>query len=433
MSLRVKAKELGIRYFLVSYSDLFGTARAKLVPASAIDSICEEGATFAGFATWLDMTPADPDVFAVPDVSSLIQLPWKPEIGWLAADLWMNGKPVAHAPRNVLKTSLAKLGDHGWELRTGVECEFFLLTSDGKSLADPMDNQVKPCYDQMALVRRYDLIAEICDALESLGWEPYQNDHEDANGQFEINWKYSEALETADKQTFFKYMVKSLAEKHGLRATFMPKPFQRLTGSGCHTHLSIWDRERGTNLFANAADPTGLSQMAYQFIGGILHSAEALCAIVNPTVNSYRRINAAVTTSGATWSPNTISYAGNNRTHMIRIPGGGRFELRLVDGSANPYLLAAAILEAGLDGVRQQRDPGHASEANAYVDRSSLRELRHLPDNLLDALRAFECSSVLRSGLGEEFSKAYLKLKQAEWRDYAAHVSAWEMANTLDC
>ncbi len=433
MSLRKKAEELGIRYFLVSYSDLFGTARAKLVPAQAIDSICEEGATFAGFATWLDMTPADPDVFAIPDPDSLIQLPWKPEIGWLAADLWMNGRPVAHAPRNVLKTSLGRLRERGQELRTGVECEFFLLTRDGQSVADPFDNQTKPCYDQHALVRRYDLIAEICDALETLGWEPYQNDHEDANGQFEINWKYAEALQTADRQTFFKYMVKSLAEKHGLRATFMPKPFQRLTGSGCHTHISLWDRERGTSLFADPADPLKLSPMAYQFLGGILHSAEALCAIVTPSVNSYRRINAPVTSSGATWSPNTISYAGNNRTHMIRIPGGGRFELRLVDGSANPYLLSAAILEAGLDGIEHHRDPGPPSEVNVYLDRAAASDHRQLPDNLLDALRAFEASTILRDGLGAEFVQAYLKLKRNEWRDYASHVSAWELANTLDC
>ena len=433
MSLRKKAEELGIRYFLVSYSDLFGAARAKLVPASAIDAICEEGATFAGFATWLDMTPADPDVFARPDPGSLIQLPWKPEVGWLAADLWMNGKPVAHAPRNVLKASLTKLQARGYELRTGVECEFFLLTSNGQSVADPLDAQIKPCYDQQALMRQYDLIAEICDNLETLGWEPYQNDHEDANGQFEINWKYSEALQTADRQTFFKYMVKSLAENHGLRATFMPKPFQRLTGSGCHTHLSLWDRERGTSLFASAQDRDGLTEMGYHFLGGILHSAEALCAIVTPSVNSYRRINAAVTTSGATWSPNTISYAGNNRTHMIRIPGGGRFELRLVDGSANPYLLAAAILEAGMDGIDHRRHPGLPSEVNVYQNRESLPEVRQLPDNLLDALRAFESSEVLRSGLGGEFATAYSKLKRAQWRDYTSHVSAWELTNTLDC
>lgn len=433
MSLRKKAEQLGIRYFLVSFCDVFGTSRAKLVPAAAIDSISEEGATFAGFATWLDMTPADPDVFAIPDPDSLIQLPWKPEVGWLAADLWMNGVPVAHAPRNVLKASLAKLHAKGQELRTGVECEFFLLSSDGKSVADTLDRQTKPCYDQLALVRQFDLISEICDALETMGWSPYQNDHEDANGQFEINWKYSEALQTADRQTFFKYMVKSLAEKHGMKATFMPKPFERLTGSGCHNHISVWDRKRNVNLFASDDDKLGLTPLAYHFLGGVLHSAEALCAIVNPTINSYSRINATVTSSGSTWSPNTISYAGNNRTHMIRIPGNGRFELRLVDGAANPYLSTAAILEAGLDGIEHQRDPGPPSEANAYQDKESLSDVRKLPDNLLDALRAFEVCPILKAGLGDEFFHAYLKLKRVEWRDYALHVSAWELAHTLDC
>ena len=328
MSLQRRAEELGIRYFLISYTDLFGVSRAKLVPASAIDEISKAGASFAGFATWLDLTPADPDVFAVPDPGSLIQLPWKPEVGWLAADPWMNGKPIAHAPRNVLKASLDRAAAEGYEMRTGVECEFFLLTPDGQAISDPRDTQSKPCYDQMALMRRYDLIAEICDAIELLGWEPYQNDHEDANGQFEINWKYAEALKTADRMTFFKYLVKTLAEKHGLRATFMPKPFSNLTGNGCHVHASVWDRETGKNLFVGN-DELGMSPLSYHFLGGMLHSAEGMCAITNPTVNSYRRIRAATTTSGATWSPNTITYGGNNRTHMIRIPDAGRIELRM--------------------------------------------------------------------------------------------------------
>ena len=345
----------------------------------------------------------------------------------------MNGKPVAQAPRNVLKTSLARAAERGYELRTGVECEFFLLTPDGQSVADPRDDQVKPCYDQQALVRRFDLISEICDALLKLNWEPYQNDHEDANGQFEINWKYCEALLTADRQTFLKYMVKSLAEKHGMRATFMPKPFSKLTGNGCHIHVSLWDRERGTNLFHSDHDAVGLSPLAYNFFGGVLHSAAALCAIVNPTVNSYRRINAPRTNSGATWSPNTISYTGNNRTHMIRIPDAGRFELRLSDGAANPYVMAAAVLEAGLDGIDHSRDPGPPLDVNVYQDQRSTESLRQLPDNLQDALRAFETNPVLTSGLGEEFTRAYLKLKRAEWRDYASHVSAWELSHTLDC
>jgi len=431
MTLQQRAEELGIRYFLISYADLFGTSRAKLVPASAINGMTETGASFAGFATWLDLTPADPDVFAIPDPRSLIQLPWKPEVGWLAADPWINGKPMAQAPRNVLKASLARAAERGYELRTGVECEFFLLSPDGQSVSDARDTQSKPCYDQMSLMRRYDLIAEICDAIGQLGWEPYQNDHEDANGQFEINWKYAEALLTADRMTFFKYLVKTLAEKHGLRATFMPKPFAHLTGNGCHIHVSVWDRVTGKNLFAGE-DELGMSPLSYQFLGGMLHSAEALCAVVNPTVNSYRRIRAATTASGATWSPNTITYGGNNRTHMIRIPDAGRIELRLSDGAANAYLMPAALLEAGLDGIENRRDPGRPHEMNVYEQRQR-DDLPKLPENLLDALRKFESNTVLARGLGPEFTTAYLKLKHAEWRDYSSHVSAWESEHTLDC
>ena len=210
-------------------------------------------------------------------------------------------------------------------------------------------------------MRRYDVIAEICDAMIALGWSPYQNDHEDANGQFEMNWDYDTALATADKHVFFKYMVKSIAEKHGLRATFMPKPFSHLTGNGCHVHASLWSTKTGKNVFEDAQGELGLSETAYHFIGGVLHSAEALCAITNPTVNSYKRINAPPTLSGATWSPNTATYAGNNRTHMIRIPDAGRFELRLADGAANPYLLQAALLVGGARRHPQQARSGQAA------------------------------------------------------------------------
>lgn len=432
MDLLKTAKELGIRYFLVSYSDILGTSRSKLIPASAIPEVAEKGAPFAGFATWLDLTPADPDVFALPDPASLIQLPWKPEVGWLAADLMMEGQPLNQGPRNVLKRSISRAAARGFEMRTGVECEFFLLTPDGRSIGDPFDDQRKPCYDQQALARRYDLITAICDAIDKLGWEPYQNDHEDANGQFEINWKYSDSLHTADQQTFFKFLVRSLAEQHGMRATFMPKPFSRLTGNGCHIHVSIWDTQRKVNLFHDSRNELGLSPLAYEFLGGVLHSAEALSAIVNPTVNSYRRIHARGTSSGATWSPNTISYAGNNRTHMIRIPDGGRFELRLADGAANPYIMAAALLEAGMDGLDHHRHPGPPSESNAYHDRVP-EGLRILPDNLLDSLRALEKDTILTAGLGAEFTTAFLKLKHAEWRDFSSYVTQWEMENTLDC
>jgi glutamine synthetase len=271
------AKQQGIRYFLISFVDLFGTMRAKIVPASAIDMVAKSGAGFAGFAVWYDMTPADPDVLATPDSDSLIRLPWKPEVAWVASDLVMGGAEVTQNPRWVLKRVIAAAAGQGFELKTGVECEYFMIAPDGRSIFDAADQQSKPCYDQQALMRRYDVVAEICDAMVSLGWKPYQNDHEDANGQFEMNWEYDTALRTADKHAFFKFMVKSIAEKHGLRATFMPKPFTNLTGSGCHVHASLWSTTDGSNVFEDGNGELGLSQAAYHFIGGVMHNAEG-CA-----------------------------------------------------------------------------------------------------------------------------------------------------------
>jgi glutamine synthetase len=426
------AKERRIKYFLISYVDLFGTLRAKLAPAVAIGDMAKDGAGFAGFASWLDMTPADPDVLAIPDPASLIQLPWKKEVGWLAADPYMNGKLVEQAPRVVLKRMKEKAAKAGYELKTGVECEYFLVSPDGSAISDPSDIQSKPCYDQSALMRRYDVISEICDSMLELGWGPYQNDHEDANGQFEMNWLYDDCLVTADRQAFFKYMVKGIAEKHGLRATFMPKPFANLTGSGCHVHASLW--KDGKNIFEDGNDGLGLSRVAYNFIGGVMNAAQELCSITNPTVNSYKRINAPATLSGATWSPNSVTYAGNNRTHMIRIPGAGRFELRLADGAANPYLLPAALLAAGLEGMAKGIDPGKPLDIDMYAEgHKAPANTKKLPLNLLDALRLTEKSELLRRELGGEFIDSYIKLKNKEWDEYSRQLTPWERANTLDC
>ncbi|HJL53374.1 MAG: type III glutamate--ammonia ligase [Arenicellales bacterium] len=427
------ATERGIKYFLISFVDLFGSLRSKLVPARAIADMQKDGAGFAGFAAWLDMTPADSDMFSVPDPDSLIQLPWKPEVGWLAGDLAMDGKPVEASPRVALKQQIARAENLGFRMKTGVECEYFLVSADGSSIFDPNDTQEKPCYDQSALMRQYDVISEICDSMIELGWGPYQNDHEDANGQFEMNWDYDDALVTADRHVFFKYMVKAITEKHGLRATFMPKPFSNLTGNGCHAHVSVWDKTGQNNLFEDSSDEMGLSTTAYHFLGGILHNAQALTAVFNPTVNSYKRIDAQVTTSGATWSPNAVTYGGNNRTHMVRIPDKGRFELRLMDGAANPYLLQAGVLAAGLDGVENERDPGKRLDINMYTDGHKIRGLRRLPANLLDAIRLFEKSKVLRSGLGDALVDSYSKLKYQDWRNYSSAISQWERDHTLDC
>jgi glutamine synthetase len=427
------AKEKGIKYFLVSFVDLFGNLRAKLAPARAIKDMQKNGAGFAGFAAWLDMTPAHPDLFGIPDPSSLIQLPWNPEVAWVACDLWMDGKEVEASPRVALKRQLARATKKGYRVKTGVECEYFLINQEGTALADAADTQTKPCYDQQAVMRQYPLISEICDCMIKLGWNPYQNDHEDANGQFEMNWDYDDALKTADRHVFFKYMTKTLAEQHGLRATFAPKPFLNLTGNGCHAHVSIWDKTGKKNLFLSKNDDLGLSKLAYQFLGGIMQHAQSLCAVFNPTVNSYKRISAPRTTSGATWSPSSITYSGNNRTHMIRVPDDGRFELRLMDGAVNPYLLQAGIIAAGLEGIENKRNPGEPLHIDMYEEGHKVKNAKLLPNNLLDALRLLEKNKILQQGLGEELVGSFVKLKMQEWDQFTSHLSEWERNNVLDC
>ncbi len=431
------AKDKGVKYFMISYTDLFGGQRAKLVPAQAIGDMQKDGAGFAGFATHLDLTPAHPDMLAVPDPAGVIQMPWNPDVAWVPANCVMNDADLAQAPRNVLRQQVAKAEAEGLHVKTGIEAEFFLLSPDGSEISDPYDTSGKPCYDQQAVMRRYDVVREICDYMLDLGWEPYQNDHEDANGQFEMNWKYDDALVTADKHSFFKFMTRSVAEKHGFRATFMPKPIEGLTGNGCHAHISVWDKSGKTNVFAapKGTGPTaelGLSDKGRAFLGGIMKHASALAAITNPTVNSYKRINAPRTVSGATWAPNSVTWTGNNRTHMVRVPGPGRFELRLPDGAVNPYLLQAVIIAAGLDGIRSNADPGKRHDIDMYAEGHTVKGAPKLPLNMLDALRAYDADKSLKSAMGDEFSTAYLKLKHQEWNSYARHFTQWERDNTLD-
>ena len=437
--LKAFAQENQIQFFMISFTDLFGVQRTKLVPTSAIENMQKDGAGFAGFATWLDMTPAHPDMLAIPDATSVIQVPWKPEIAWVASDCMMNDVTVEQSPRNVLKSLVKRATDDGLHVKSGIEAEFYLLTPAGDQISDSFDTAKKPCYDQQALMRRYDVVREICQYMLDLGWGPYQTDHEDANGQFEMNWEFDDALQTADKHSFFKFMVKSVAEKHGLRATFMPKPMEGLTGNGCHAHISVWDKPGQKaihNIFegraAGQAGEVGLSDKGKYFLGGFMKHASAMTAITNPTVNSYKRINASTTASGATWAPNTATWTGNNRTHMVRVPAPGRFELRLADGAANPYLLQAVIIAAGLSGLSSQSDPGKRWDIDMYSEGHKVRGASKLPLNLLDAIREYDKDKALKRIMGEEFSKAFLKLKHQEWHSYVSHFSTWEREHTLD-
>ncbi|MCT0226516.1 type III glutamate--ammonia ligase [Synechococcus sp. CS-1328] len=406
------AADHNLRHILFSFCDLFGVQRAKLVPAAAAAAMASSGAGFAGFAAWMHMSPADPDVLAIPDLASLMVLPWQPTVAWVATDLVVGGTPLEQSPRRVLQRQLERAAAQGLHFRTGVEPEFFLLDPERGVIADRHDQQTKPCYDQLALMRQYPLISELLDGMETLGWGPYQADHEDANGQFEINWTFADALVTADRHAFFRVMAQSVAERYGRWVSFAPKPIAELTGNGAHLHCSLWD-DQGRNLFHDGAGALGLSELAYHFLGGLLAHAPALCALTNPVTASYRRLARTNTASGSNWSPGWISYGGNNRTHMVRIPDDQRLELRLPDGAANPYLLQAGALAAGLDGIARQLDPGPRSDADTDATPPSADQAARLPSSLAEARDAFRQDTILREALGAAFCTAYEALQPA--------------------
>lgn len=427
------ADELSLEFFLVSYTDLLGGTRAKLVPAAKIASVEKDGACFAPFASNLGLGPDAHDIAAIPDPNSLIVLPWRRNVGWVASDVYMDGEPFAAAPRSIFKNVLKQCENLGYSYKTGVEAEFCLLkkTGQGYVVADELDTAARPCYDQLNLMRQFDLIATLTKYMEELGWEPYQCDHEDANGQFEINWTFNDALVTADRHVFFKYMVKSLAEQQGLTATFMPKVFPNLTGNGAHVHMSLWSN--GQNAFADGTDEMGLSAIAYEFLAGVLEHARGLSALCNPTVTSYKRLGASTTTSGSAWAPQYISYGGNNRTHLLRIPEAGRFECRLLDGAANLYLAQAGLLAAGLDGMKNHLHAGQRIDENMYVRGTEFPDLPVLPTNLLEALRCLEQDAVVLEALGEQASRTFLEFKHDEWRRYNASITPWELEQYINC
>jgi len=428
----------GVEYVFCSFVELTGAPKAKLVPVSHIEEFAQEGAGFAGFACGdVGQGPHDPDICSVPDFRSLTILPWRKNVAWVTGNLHVEGKPWPLCPRTVLMYQLELARTQGYVVNIGIEPEFILLKKNAQGEYAPwdeFDTLVKPCYDLRALYRNLDLMTALLGFMQELGWDPYANDHEDANCQFEINWTYSDALTTADRHTFFKWMVRTVAEQHGLLATFMPKPFGNLTGNGAHVHLSLADVSSGNNLFLDSSADRGLSQLGRWFMGGVLHHARALSALVAPLVNSYKRLVRGAPRSGATWAPVYITYGASNRTQMIRIPGPGRFEIRVVDGAANPYLAFAGIIAAGLDGVALKIDPGVMNHDNLYeVSETELRkrQIGVLPCTLAEALDAFEQDSVVQGALGATYAKEYLKVKRDEWWLHTRNVSAWERDHYL--
>ena len=428
-----------IRYVLAQFVDIHGAAKAKAVPVEHLDMVLGEGAGFAGFALWgFGMGPEGPDYMAVGDLATLARIPWMPGYARIICNGRVRGKPYPYCSRVALQAQIARLAARGLTLYTGIEPEFMLLArrADGTlGPADSSDALDKPCYDYKGLSRTRAVLDEMVDGLRAVGIDVYQIDHEDGNGQFEINFTYADALTSADSFTFVKMAASEIAHRHGMIATFMPKPFSNRTGSGAHFHVSVGSPTAKTAIH-DAADPSGmgLSPLAYHFLGGVLEHARALAAVAAPTVNSYKRLVVGRSLSGATWAPAYVAYGDNNRTACVRVPYG-RLEVRLPDSGCNPYLVSAALIAAGLDGIDRRLDPGKPQNINLYeLSAAELdeRKIRLLPQALNEAIDALEADSVIQSGLGPELAREFIRLKRMEWTEYARHVSDWESRRYLE-
>jgi glutamine synthetase len=432
-------REHGVRYVLAQFVDIHGSAKAKAVPVEHLDMVLTDGAGFAGFAVWgLGMGPEGPDYMAVGDLSTLSLIPWMPGYARLICNGVVNRKSYPYCSRVALKAQTARLEERGYTLFTGIEPEFMLLSrrADGSlGPADPTDDLDKPCYDYKGLYRTREALDEMVSGLRAVGIDVYQIDHEDGNGQFEINFTYADALKSADNFTFVKMAASEIAHKHGMIATFMPKPFSNRTGSGAHFHVSLGSKSQ-KNAFHDPNDKSGmgLSPLAYQFLAGVLAHARALAAVAAPTVNSYKRLVVGRSLSGATWAPAYIAYGDNNRTACVRVPFG-RLEVRLPDSGCNPYLVSAALIAAGLDGIDRKLDPGPAQNINLYeLTPEQLKDkgIKLLPQSLNEAIDALEADSVICGGLGQDLAREFIRLKRMEWTEYSRHVSEWESRRYLE-
>lgn len=430
----------GVRYAFASYVDMHGVSKGKMVPVSHLDRMLNGSELFTGAA--LDGVPqevSDNEVAALPDAARHMVLPWQPDVAWFPSYLTLMGKPFAACSRQILQRQLDEAAKLGFTFNLGIEAEFFVLKDgpEGKPLpTSDRDTLAKPCYDFRLLMDSYGMIDELVEAMNQLGWDVYSLDHEDANGQFEIDFMYADAMTMSDRFSFLRVMANEIARKYGGYATFMPKPFDNRTGSGAHFNMSLACKETGKNLFACDDDPRGcdISPLAYQFIAGVLRHGRAIAAVIAPTVNSYKRLVRQGSMSGFTWAPVYVCYGNNNRTNMLRVPmGGGRVECRAADAACNPYLGAAMILAAGLEGIREGLDPGEPHRENMYKKSDAeLAELgiSYLPRTLEEAVDAFAEDPLSRDVFGPLFD-SFVQYKHQEWREYQTHVSQWERERYL--
>jgi glutamine synthetase len=432
-------EEKGVKYCIGAYVDIHGVPKGKVVPIQHLGQMAKGSERYTGYAVdGLGQAPNDDELTAVPDLTRAIQLPWEPKIAWIPADNHFKGEPYALSTRVALQHQLAEAAKLGLGLNLGIECEVFLLKQDASgalSVPDAEDKLGKACYDVRGFTNSFEWLDKMASAMNGLGWDLYSLDHEDANGQFEFDFQYADALTTCDRLIFFRYMAKHYAREMGLLATMMPKPFADKTGNGAHFNMSLCDLKDGRNLFACAPrdDPhgIGLTPLGYHFIAGILKHGRALCAVLAPTVNSYKRLVRRGAMSYFSWAPVFNSWGSNNRTNSVRIPaGGGRCESRNADGAVNPYLAATLLLAAGLEGVREKLDPGTPNEDNLYAisDEERLaRGIEFLPQTLQEAVAAFTEDPLMEATLGKELRDEFIRYKTDEWQAYHLTVSQWEI------
>lgn len=430
----------GVRYLMASFVDMHGCCKSKLVPVEHLAHMVAGSELYTGAA--LDGVPqdvSDEEVAAHSDPDSCTQLPWQPDVAWFASDLWTGGRPFDACSRNILNRQRAAAADLGYSLNLGMESEFFVLR-DGEAGPEPVSDRpllTKPCYDAYGALDNIHWLGELVEAMQALGWGVYSFDHEDGTSQFEIDFDFAECRDMADRFVFLRMMTNQIARKHGLFASFMPKPFATQTGSGAHLNMSLAALETGENLFVTADDPRGcgLSELGYHFIAGLLRHLPAIMAVVAPTVNSYKRLVKQGEMAQFTWAPVFACYGNNNRTNAVRIPrSGGRVELRAADSACNPYLAAAMVLAAGLEGVREKADPGEPRRDNMYLKSEAELEamgVGYLPRTLGEALDAFRSDPLSRAVLGDAMFESWLAYKDNEWLSYLNHVSEWETERYL--
>jgi glutamine synthetase len=452
-----KLAENGVKHCLAAYVDLHGIPKAKSVPISHFARMMRGSELFTGAALdGLGQGPNDDELAIHPEPNAVTVLPWRREVAWAPGGLRFHDQPWPMCSRNVLQRQIDRLAEHGLTFNLGVECEIFLVRREGDTIrpANSFDVLPKAAYDVIGLLENMPWLDEVVGYMDGMGWEVHSFDHEDANSQFEFDFAYADVMSMADRFVLWRMMMKEVSRRHGWEATFMPKPYADRTGSGAHFNMSMSDVRTGRNVFGDSSDKRGcgLSKLAYQFLAGVLRHAPAIVAVTCPIVNSYKRLIKSGSMTGFTWAPIFISYGGNNRTHMMRVPmlrpqiegapdehkgvylSGARVECRAVDPSLNPYLGAAMVLGAGLEGIEQDLDPGDPINLNMYElsdAELAARGVRSLPRTLLEAVEAFAADPLGKTVLGEDLHRAFIDVKQREWWSYHNTVSKWEYDNYL--